>query len=224
MYYSERDGKHNRVTVPRKFVNEVFTFIHKRQEDYAYYVRNRAADFEQCQRQDWQAKVSEYALSIFLAEQFKLPFTLPDMRHYSVKNKSYSPDLKYENVTLFNDKYETLNVHCKSCDLRTKEECKLESYSGESYAFSHDLCGKGGVDPLFISGGKSDWIGCVYLPFEGIQKSAIETYIRAIVPWRFINDNNLWMPSKKDRFKNMKRFVYAERLLEELELWAKRSA
>ena len=130
------------------------------------------SDFEQCQRQDWQAKASEYALAIFLSDRFGLPFILPDMQHYRIKHKRYSPDLQYEDVKFFEDKYDVLNLHCKSCDCRTRDECRLDNgYSGESYAFCYDVRRNGtGIDPLFVNGGRSDWIGCVYLPFEGTHR------------------------------------------------------
>jgi hypothetical protein len=214
MYFCEKDGKHNRVTVSRSFINEVVKFTEKRKSDYEYYVRAREGTFDQCVRQDWQAKVSEFALSLFLTDQYKFPFVSPDMNYYCVRDKSYAADLKYKNVLLFSQHYPQLNLHCKSCDIRTKEECGINGYDGESYAFCP-------LDDLFVSGGKSDWVACVFLPFEGIQTTAVEAYIRAIVPWDFISKENLWMPSKKEKFKSLKKFLYAGPLLDTLKLKTK---
>lgn len=156
----------------------------------------------------WYYKCAEFGGSIFLTERYGLPIVKPDTRIYSSKQKSWNCDLPYFNVNFFNHFHENLRFHTKSANAKT-----IKSGYRESFIFQlANKEGSGGKDVIVTDGNKDDYCIFMYVPFTNIVEGDIDLYVRAIVPWLYIKNNNLLENLKKPEFLGKKVCVYSETL------------
>lgn len=206
--FYEKNGDENRVRVP-EILNEriLYEYLPGRMgggaRDSEYYKNVRGGTMKgfDC----WGYKNAECGASVFMHKNLGMPLVLPDFKIYKPSEKSWSPDLVFTNVTFQDKFFETLNIHVKSF---TRDS--LAKYP-ESYTFQ--LCNKnghGGRDRLLDHGNENDYCMFVFVPYTEITLGKIDVYVRCIVPWTFINDNNLLGDPVLPHLKYQKRCVYTE--------------
>ena len=115
----------------------------------------------------------------------------PDYNIYSVKNKSWSPDLKANN----------LSIAVKSQDIQSKID------NEESWVFQIGSKGKDSDKEIFNSDNDNSYVALVSL---NIPKRLAE--IKAVVKLSWIHSNKLFEPMRIERLQSNKVAVYYEKL------------
>jgi len=205
------DGDDNRVIVPRKQYSDLMGEAKARQEDAEYKARERGG-FPPQLFEFWCSKGAEFAAAYFLHERHDLPLVLPDFKYYNSSEKSWEADLPYTNIDYLGKHYDSFRFHIKSSSKasidRGYEESFLWNYSNKD--------GSGGRDLIFEEGGPNDACVLVYVPHTFIQNGDAEFYIRAVLPWLFIKDGNLFGLPKKPSLHETKVCLYTADLMKRL--------
>lgn len=203
-----KDTEENKVRVFAS-INKMIAeqYAPKRQKNAHFYASRRGGKppslFD-----SWYYKCAEFGASIFLTDRFDLPPVKPDTKIYSSRKKSWDCDLPYFNVNFLNTFHENLRFHTKSANAKT-----IKSGYRESFIFQlANKQGSGGKDAIIENGDRDDYCIFMYVPYTEIVKGDIELYVRAIVPWLYIKENNLLENLKKPEFLGKKACVYSETL------------
>jgi hypothetical protein len=130
---------------------------------------------------------------VYRAYREKFPnLTLPDYEIYSVKNKSWAPDLKDENFTLA----------VKSQDIKSKID------NDESWTFQSGSNGRDTDKEVFDNANDNKFVALVSL---NIPKRTGE--IKAVVRISWLLKNKMFQPMKIERLQSNKTAVYFDDLL-----------
>lgn len=203
-----KNTEENRVRVYAEINKQIAEeYAPKRQKNANFYASRRGGKppslFD-----SWYYKCAEFGASMFLTERYDLPVVKPDTKIYSSRQKNWNCDLPYFNVDFLGTFHENLRFHTKSANAKT-----IKSGFRESFIFQlANKAGAGGKDSIITEGNKDDYCIFMYVPYTDIVEGDIELYVRAIVPWLYIKENNLLENLKKPEFLGKKVCVYSETL------------
>lgn len=201
-----KNNEENRITIPADINKEVA-------EKYAV---ERVKDAERLKKlrggkplevfDCWYYKCAEFASSLYLHQNHQFPLVLPDTNIYKASEKNWNADLSYQKVNFLNKYFEELRLHNKSVT-----SARISSGYPESFVFQlANRNSKGGRDNLLDNGNENDYCVFVYVPYDKIVSGKVAFYIRGIVPWTFIKENNLLENPVRKNLIGGKLCVYTE--------------
>jgi hypothetical protein len=201
-----RNSDENKVTLPADINKEIAEkYAPERMKNASFYVSNRGGSpptLFDC----WYYKCAEFATAYFLHEKYDLPLVQPDIKIYKSSEKNWNADLSFKDVTFLGRHFDELRFHNKSVTRKIVARGFPESFM---FQFSNKNT-KGGHDKLLDNGNDNDYCVFVYVPHDTISTGVAEFYIRGIMPWTFIKENNLLENPKKQELIGVKVCVYTE--------------
>jgi hypothetical protein len=202
-----------KVTVPPTITTKCETYAKDRiKQDAKWYEDNRGGKNQFDPFNFWGYKCSEFAVSQFLTDHYGFPQMEPDTKLYGRTEKSWNADLIYKDIDFLGEKFDTLNIHVKSANRKTMQDGYPESFTFQLANKNN----KGGMDAILTSTNANDICVFVYVPHTTVVTTKADFYIRAIVPWLHIRENNLLEQPVASSLRGVKICVYTESLRKSL--------
>ncbi len=207
LFFPKNDDD-NKVSIPSDVNKEIAEkYAPERQKNAAFYASKRGG-FPPSLFDCWYYKCAEFASANFLHEKHGLPLLTPDTKIYKSSEKNWNADLLFKDVQFLNKHHDELRFHNKSVTRKS-----IAAGFNESFMFQFaNRDTKGGRDAIFDKGDENDYCVFVYVPYTEVTNGRLDFYIRGVVPWNFIKENNLLANPKKPSLVGVKLVVYTENL------------
>lgn len=201
-----KNTEENKITLPSDINKEIAEkYAPERQKNASFYAKRRGG-FPPSLFDCWYYKCAEFASARFLHEKFDLPLIEPDIKIYSSSEKNWNADLSFKDVTFMGRHFDELRFHNKSVSRKIIAKGIPESFM---FQFANKNT-RGGHDDIFDKGNENDYCVFVYVPHEDVVTGNAEFYIRGILPWNFIKENDLLENPKNKGLVGVKLCVYTE--------------
>jgi hypothetical protein len=201
-----KNGDENKVTLPADINKEIAEkYAPERQKNASFYASKRGGyppSIFDC----WYYKCAEFAAARFLHEKYELPLVEPDIKIYKSSEKNWNADLSYQDVTFLGKHHDQLRFHNKSATRKIVAKGYPESFM---FQFANKNL-VGGHDEILDKGNDDDYCVFVYVPYEVVTSGNVDFYVRGVIPWTFIKENNLLENPKKQTLIGVKLCVYTE--------------